>query len=515
MKNLVIILMVAAICMLAVDTRAQSDGGFGEVVKGGGLSAAILGALKKSVEKVPQAANTPETRGKAKNLAAFRPTAGSNNLESIASELAKTPEDKVVFLQLFIGTKQAYEEEAAKIGAKNNVAGAMTFLLSTCVTVYNDAAEPSDEVTQKLFDSLNAMFDAMPEMAAAPAKDKEFLYDTYISFGGMVLAGYTEAKQSNNKDLLNQFHVLAGGLLQQNFGVDPTKVRFDANGLEIQNTQNTGSGQSVQPASRSHTFKKQITNFDDGWTATPTDEYVSVQKNGTEIRLFYVNADWDQGYSNMVQQNDYYWAKAVTPYFNVSNVQTWSGVEYPIIYFRQADAVDRQTGRRCFVSMKIVFQGGANVIVAVTPNRAAYEQQFKHPDDLNWVLNRNKFAVTADDMIGTWAGSGGGGVEYYSAYTGTYAGMNALSTSDNFVFSSDGSYRQTYLSAQVATGGSQFARIDYRGRYSATDWEVTATNHYGGKTAKFAAQLIAVRGGYLLTLTDQRNGVRYMLFKQK
>lgn len=515
MRNLVIVLTVISAFLLTGIARAQSDGGFGEVVKGGGLSAAMLGALKKSVEKVPQAATGPETGGASKNLAAFRPTAGSKNLEIIASELAKTPEEKALFLQLFTQTKQVYEQEAAKIGAKSNLAGAMAFLLSTCVTVFNDAAEPSDEVTEKLFDSLNAMLDTMPEMAAVPAKDKEFLYDTYISFGGMVIAGYTEAKQSNNSDLLNQFRVLAGGLLKQNFGVDPTKVRFDADGLQIQSAANAGGGQAVRPTSRSHTFQKLITNFDDGWSATPADDYASIRKGDTEIRLFYINADWDKGYSNMVQQNDYYWAKAITPYFNVSNVQTWSGVEYPVIYFRQADAIDRQTGRRCYVSMKIVFQGGANVIVAVTPNKAIYDQQFRHPDDLNRMLSYNKFAVTADDLVGTWAGSGGGGVEYYSAYTGAYAGMNALSTSDNFVFSPDGSYRQTYLSAQVATGGSQFARIDYKGRYAATDWEVTATNHYGGKTARFAAQLIAVRGGYLLALTDQRNDVRYMLFKQK
>ncbi len=179
------------------------------------------------------------------------------------------------------------------------------------------------------------------------------------------------------------------------------------------------------------------------------------------------------------------------------------------------DAVDRQTGKPCFVAMKVVYDGGARVIVAVTPNRALYEQQFTHPNNLNSMLYYNKFAVTAEDIIGKWGGSGGGGVEYYNAYTGGYAGMNALSTSDEFVFRSNGSYHQTYLSAQVTGGGSQFARIDYDGRFAVTDWEVTATKHYEGKTAKFAAQLIAVRGGYLLFLADKRNEVTYMLFKQR
>jgi len=56
MKNLAIIFSVIAICLCTNAVRAQSDGGLGDVVKSGELSSAMLGALKKSVEKVPQAA---------------------------------------------------------------------------------------------------------------------------------------------------------------------------------------------------------------------------------------------------------------------------------------------------------------------------------------------------------------------------------------------------------------------------------------------------------------------------
>ena len=217
----------------------------------------------------------------------------------------------------------------------------------------------------------------------------------------------------------------------------------------------------------------------------------------------------------MVQQNDYYWQKAVAPYFNVSNVQTWSGVEYPIIYFRQADAVDKQTGKRCFISMKIVFQGGANVIVAVYPNRAAYEKEFKHPNNLDPMLNANRFAVTAKDLIGTWAsGTGGAGWDYYNM-SGSWVGMMALSDDDEFIFNSNGNYQHTYKSANVSSGGSRFARIDYKGKFSVSDWEMTATNHYQGTTAKFSAQIVAVRGGYLLVLTNQRNNITYRLFQKR
>ena len=480
-------------------TKAQDGGSLGAVLKGSGLSSTMLGALKKTVEKLPQSTTNSNRGGKPNNLATFPPTPQSKNLEKIAAELAKTPEERKLFLELFTQTKQAYEQQAASAGGKNNLAGAMTFLLATCVTVYNDGAEPSDAVTDKLFHGLNAMLDSVPDMARAPAKDKEFLYDTYISFAAMTFTGYREGQQSNNDTVKDQFRVLAGSVLREAFGIDPSQARFDTDGLHIQNSQNAGGQQVVQSTSTTHTFKKRITHFDDGWTATPTDEYVRVQHNGTgtEIRLFYINKALDDAQSNYVTTNDYYWESRVVPFFNASEVTRWEGVQYPEIHFMSGDAVDRQTGKPCFVAMKVVYHGGANVIVAVAPNRAVYEQQFKHPDDLNSMLNRNHFAVTAEDIVGKWGSSGGG--------------MDGLSTSDEFVFHSNGRYHQTYLSAQ----GSQFARIDYDGRFTVTEWEVTATNHFEGKTAKFAAHLIAVHSGYLLFLVDQRNNVTTLLFKQE
>ena len=519
MKNLAIIFTLIALCLLTNAVRGQADGGLGDVVKSGGLSPAMLGALKKSVEKVPQSVAGPETGGRAKNAATFRPTPGSKNLDTIASEIGKTPDERAALLQIFTQTKAGFEQEGAKIGAKNNLAGAMTFLLATCVTVYNDAPEPSDEITEKLFHGLNAMLDSTPEMASAPARDKEFLYDTYISFGGMVLAGYLEAKQSNNKVLLDQFRAIAGGLVRQTFGVDPTNVRFDQQGLQIQNAQNTAGEQNVQPTSQSHSFKKQTTSFNDGWVSTPTTDYVSVRKGSAEVRLYYDNPQLEATKRNTDGHSAFYWDRYILPSFNVSNIQKGDEVfgGFAINELLMADAVEKQTGKRCYVGLWFLspHSGGSKIFVVVARSRAELQQLFPKAENIYPMLNSNKFAVTAEDMVGTWAGGGGGGVEYYSAYTGNYAGMKAMSVSDEFSFSPNGSYQQTYLSAQVASGGSQFARIDYKGRYAATDWEVTATNHYRGSTAKFQAHFIAVRGGYLLSLTDTRNNLGYTLFKKR
>jgi hypothetical protein len=279
---------------------------------------------------------------------------------------------------------------------------------------------------------------------------------------------------------------------------------------------NNPAAPNANPAAIMPGISKYTTNFDDGWQATPLTDYVRVIKGNTEIRLLYIDSKLDDARPNTIDAPEYYWSKYVTPYFNVAQPQKWSGVEYPVIYFMEGNAVNRQTGKSCYVALKIVYEGGARPILAISSDAASYRQQFPHPNDLNRMQAYNKFAVTAKDVIGQWNKSGGGGVEYYNAYTGTYAGMSALSTTDEFTFSGNGSYNSVHNSANTNSGGTQFAALKYNGKFSTTDWELLASNRVSGKTKKFLAQFIAVKNGYLLQLTDSDYlPLVYTLFKVK
>ncbi|MBN8674092.1 MAG: hypothetical protein J0L56_08160 [Chitinophagales bacterium] len=62
--------------------------------------------------------------------------------------------------------------------------------------------------------------------------------------------------------------------------------------------------------------------------------------------------------------------------------------------------------------------------------------------------------------------------------------------------------------------GAQFGGQDFKGNFSVTDWSITATNRHGGKTTTYNAQLIAVKNGYLLYMSDTDNAsLNYTLFK--
>lgn len=305
----------------------------------------------------------------------------------------------------------------------------------------------------------------------------------------------------------------------------PVAQQFIASVIPNENkiVRNTPQKSGEQYAKAKNTFStgnivitKSTTNFDDGWVAKVLPDYVKLSKAGTELRLHYIDKMLDDARPNTIDAPEYYWSKYVEPYFTVSNPQKWSGVQYPVIYHLQGNAVEKATGRQCYVAIKIVYSGGARPIVVITPDQNSYQQQFPHPNAIDPMTNANRFAITANDIIGTWKGSGGGGVEYYNAYSGTYAGMSAISSTDEFTFNSDGTYSSMYRSANMNNGGTQFGGQDFKGPFSVTDWSISASNRYKGKTTTYKAQLIAVKGGYLLYMEDADNpSMNYTLFKTK
>jgi len=271
-----------------------------------------------------------------------------------------------------------------------------------------------------------------------------------------------------------------------------------------------------QTAPAGMTMTKFNTNFDDGWVATVTPAYVQATRSGTEARLYYMNDALEKGRPNTVDVPEYYWARVVQPAFRTSAPQKWVGVTYPPVYLMQGNAVDPRTGRACYVAMKVIYAGGARVVVVVSPNQSTFQQQFPQPNDMDRLINYNKFSVTARDIVGTWVRNAGGGVEYYNAYTGNYAGMSANSTSDEFVFLENGTYKSTHRYANTTNGATKFNGLDYQGRFTVSDWEVLAGNRVDGKTKKFRAQLEAIQNGYLLILTDSDyDRLQYVLYRQR
>jgi hypothetical protein len=152
------------------------------------------------------------------------------------------------------------------------------------------------------------------------------------------------------------------------------------------------------------------------------------------VRPHYIDKALDDAKPNTVEAPAYYWSKYVAPNYAVPAPEKRNRVQYPVIYHIQGNAVEKAAGKNCYAANKIVYAGGARPVIKITTNKSVYQQQFPHPNDTDPILNAKRFAITANDIMGTW--KGGGGVEYYNAYSGTYS--------------------STYRRGSLNNGGAQF-----------------------------------------------------------
>lgn len=162
-----------------------------------------------------------------RNHGIFRPVATVDTGQTLAENLGNTPEEKALIKQIYSVTKSAYETEANSRGWKNNIAAGLTFFTVTAMTVYRDGDEPSDDAVNNYFKTVNTSLDEIPEFGSVANKDKQGFNDMLIGFSGILLATYTEAKQTSNAETLANAKKLAGMLIEMVLKTDPENIRVE------------------------------------------------------------------------------------------------------------------------------------------------------------------------------------------------------------------------------------------------------------------------------------------------
>ncbi len=164
-----------------------------------------------------------------RNHGVFRPDATVDTGKALTDALADTPEEKALIKQIYTATKAAYEKEAAARGWKNNIAAGLTFFTITAMTVYRDAEEPGNEAIVNYFKLVNSGLDETPEFATVANKDKQGYNNMLIGFSGLLLAGYSEGKQTGDADTLANYKKLAGMLIEMVLKTSPDNLRVENN----------------------------------------------------------------------------------------------------------------------------------------------------------------------------------------------------------------------------------------------------------------------------------------------
>jgi hypothetical protein len=270
-------------------------------------------------------------------------------------------------------------------------------------------------------------------------------------------------------------------------------------------------------------YQFSTSNFDDGWVASIQPDGVVVQKGETKVYLFFVLPYQSENFSGTgVMDRDYYWDNHITPLFKTSSKSYQDGGEF--ISSMQPKYVegwgqDPQTGQRRFIGMFLtVSPNAAMLTVASSSDEANFRQTFpkaadRWDSDLLRMSSYNKFAVGPNDINGTWQSGGSQMTQWYNAVTGAYAGATFAASSATFSFSGN-TYTSIHNGATGAVGAMNAFQQEYKGNATISNWSITMTNRYQGKTQQFDAHFQAVRGGRLLYLND-RSGGEYTLVKIK
>ncbi len=335
------------------------------------------------------------------------------------------------------------------------------------------------------------------------------------AFRGATGAGHISLVTFSNGSTRVSFSAVTSAPAHYRAAIDAffASIQFGAEAQQVATAPVANAANTANtPAPGAPTGPK-TTRFDDGWVSVEQPDWVEARKDALTVRILHELPDL-RPFNNLDEATAFVWARLVAPrYGSISNLWVrrsfWSdGGPFEGKYFAQADARDA-AGRPVHVAL-FKYGNAGRWIEIVTPDRATFQrlvttvvpQDGTQWDKLISLINLNRFAVSAADLVGTWGAGSGASVQYVNAYTGNSAGMAFSSSTSTYEFRPDGSYTSLWKGAHNALDGrgTQFGGENSRGNYQVRDWEVTLTGRFQGATHTFAARFEAVKGGRVLHL---------------
>ncbi len=263
-------------------------------------------------------------------------------------------------------------------------------------------------------------------------------------------------------------------------------------------------------------FAFTTTNFDDGWTSTVQEDFVSVAKGDIRVLIHYPNKKAD-AYNSVLKEADYNaWNILVAPrYSSLKNLEWQSIQSWESITFMQGDATENATGKTVHIVLfkKHYSTGSGSYLEFVTDNKAVYENEFGayHNTEFDWdktanMQFRNKFAVAASDLKGKWTNNFTGLTQYVHANTGASAGANTHSSNQNFEFGTGNTYKWDLTVANGFVGNIKFQSVKASGKFSLPgNWQVNFSE-IEGKPKQYNAYFSCIKGARILWLQDTGYG---------
>jgi hypothetical protein len=282
----------------------------------------------------------------------------------------------------------------------------------------------------------------------------------------------------------------------------------------IQNSTNTA------PATTNR-IAQPYTTFNDGWTSTAYNDYVSIVNNNTEVRLIFPDpAIDDKRPQNTSVFEPYYWDNVVRKYYHVTGevlLREKPAYSYNEFDIWMAPVSELSTGKNGYLAMmRSPNNNGTTVITVFASNKEYIDANFTKTADFNRMYGYNKFNATTNDLIGEWKNSSGSGIEYYNVYTGASAGMATAHVSDQFIFNNNGTYQSEHTGTSTFQGSFSHGKSNYNGAYTLINGILTIGGRGANDPGEFTCYFEAVKMGFMLRIINKKfSGNNMVLYKVK
>jgi hypothetical protein len=274
---------------------------------------------------------------------------------------------------------------------------------------------------------------------------------------------------------------------------------------------NDNSHGSSKPVSNGFHFT--TTNFDDGWVAIPNEDWVETTKGNIKALIHYPNKAADEYNPDGDAALKIAWDILLAPrYSNAVNMFFKDGDSFfSLPNYASAEMTDNATGKRVYVVLykRTYYTGNNKYVEIIASGQAAFEQQFgnyetnkanKTWDVLNNLQEKNKFAVAAGDLNGTWTSDFGAAISYVSVYTGLHAGTDVHSSTESFQCFNGGKYEWNLSTANGRIGDIRFQSAKSAGTVTVPDnWHVRFSD-IEGKPRTYEAMFSCIKGLRILWL---------------
>lgn len=263
------------------------------------------------------------------------------------------------------------------------------------------------------------------------------------------------------------------------------------------------------------------TNWDNGWTSVAKEDWVEVSKGNIKVLLHYPNPVTTKYYANSDEEIAAVWNNLVAPrYSNLTDFKKWfnlSNIPRPLLAGGYLQ--DNATGKIVYVS--IYHRGPSNLewIEVISPDKNSFVQNFgidistmpnAYTDPakfnaLDLMIGYNRFAVTMEDLTGSWTNNYSSSLNYYNNSTGLKTDTRTYASSQVYSINANGSYRWELNTAE-SSGSTKFQQTVSTGTCRLiSNWEISFSD-IGKKPKTYNVYFSSIKNGRLLWLQDKEYG---------